>query len=763
MNMFVPKLIQKGYKSFLMKKKFNIFLIIFFFFISSSLYASQIQNIEVKGNERISNATIEMFSDVKIGQNINEIDLNKVLKNLYNSYFFENVSVEIIDDNLVIFVVESPVIENINFEGIKSNKINSEIRDNLTLKSRSSFNNFLLLEDKEKIKTTLKNFGYYFSEVNTYITNLDDNKVNINFEIDLGNKSKIKKISFIGNKIYKNKKLRSLIISEEYKFWKFISGKKFLNEEIINFDERLLKNFYLNKGYYNVKINSSFAKMINEDEFELIFNINPNEKVFFNDLKLDIPDDFSKENFSEITNLFNDFKGKPYSLNKVEKILEKIEIITINDQYLSVKATVEESLISNKLNLIFKVDETEKFYVKKINIFGNNVTEESVIRNQFEVDEGDPYNEILKNKTINNLKGLNFFRTVKSETVTDDKDKSKIINITVEEKPTGEIFAGAGAGTAGATISAGIKENNYLGRGLTVRAEGTLTEESFKGQFSLTNPNYKNTDKSIFFSLQALEIDRLTESGYKTNKTGLDLGTGFEFLDDLYLNLSTSSFYEKIETNSSASDRQKAQEGDYWDTFVKLNIDLDKRNQRFRTTEGYRSSYGIDMPVISETNTLTNSYNFKYFTELYEDNISSLSLFLQTANSLTGDDIKLSERLYVPSSKLRGFEKGKVGPKDGSDFVGGNFVTAFNVATTLPQILPNVEDVDINLFFDAANIWGVDYDSSIDDGSKIRSAVGIGIDWFTAIGPMNFSFTETISKSNSDISESFRFNIGTSF
>ena len=206
----------------------------------------------------------------------------------------------------------------------------------------------------------------------------------------------------------------------------------------------------------------------------------------------------------------------------------------------------------------------------------------------------------------------------------------------------------------------GIKENNYLGKGLSVKADGTITEETFKGQFSVTNPNFKNSDKSIFFNIQALETDRLTDSGYKTNKTGFDIGTGFEYLDDLFLNISTRSYYEKIETNSNASSRQKKQEGDYWDTFVNLNFDYDKRNQKFKTSDGYRSNFGIDLPLISETNTLTNSYKFKYFTELYDENISSFSFFVKSANSLTGDDIKLSERLQVPSNLLRGFERGKL-------------------------------------------------------------------------------------------------------
>ena len=204
---------------------------------------------------------------------------------------------------------------------------------------------------------------------------------------------------------------------------------------------------------------------------------------------------------------------------------------------MSVQTSVEESINANQLNLSFKIEEAEKYFVKKINIFGNNVTQESVIRNQLEIDEGDPYNVILQKKSLNNLKNLNFFRNVSDEII-DNEDGTKNINIKVQEKATGEIFAGAGAGTNGATISAGIKENNYLGKGILVKADGTLTEESFKGQFMVSNPNFNNSDKSIYLNVQA-RVDRLSSFGYKTKKTGFDVGTVFEYLEDLNLGLST--------------------------------------------------------------------------------------------------------------------------------------------------------------------------------------------------------------------------------
>ena len=194
-----------------------------------------------------------------------------------------------------------------------------------------------------------------------------------------------------------------------------------------------------------------------------------------------------------------------------------------------------------------------------------------------------------------------------------------------------------------------------------------------------------------------------------------------------------------------------------------MSFNYDKRNQKFQTTDGFQSRYILNLPIVSDTNSLTNSYNYKYYTELYEDNISSFSIFLKAVDSISNDDVKLSERIFLPSSKLRGFERGKIGPKDGNDFIGGNYATAFNFSSTVPKLFENSQNIDFLFFVDVANLWGVDYDSSLDTNNKIRSSIGLGIDWLTPIGPMNFTFAEPLSKADSDITESFSFNIGTTF
>ena len=746
------------------KKSHKIILSLIFFtmFISSWLRAEIIDKINIEGNSRISTETIKMFADVSIGDDLSENDLNRLLKKLYNTNFFEKVSVKLSNEILIIKVTENPIIQNIRYEGIKSSQMLEDLKKKNILKSRSSFNEILLNKDIGQIKSFLKDRGYFFSKVETLIEELEDNKINLSYKINLGEKAKIQKISFIGDKIFKDKKLKGVILSEEYKPWKFLSGKKFLNESMIKYDERLLKNFYLNKGYYNVVVNSSFAKILNDQSFELIYNINANSKLFFGDLKIDLPSDFSKSNYEEVEKFFKKLENEPYSINRIEDIVEKIETITINEQFESVQANVTENIVSNKINLNFKIEEMERFFIERINIFGNNVTRESVIRNQIEIDEGDPFNQILYAKSLNNIKALNFFENVDGEILDGNEFNTKIININITEKATGEIFAGVGTGTDGSSFSFGVKENNYLGRGVKVDSNLNVSEERIKGKFLVSNPNYKNSDKNLDLSLEATSIDRLGTSGYKSNVTGFSIGTQFEYLDDLRFGLSTRNTIEKIDVDASASARQKKQDGNYFDSFIGLDFFYDKRNQKYQTTSGFFSNYNVSMPILSDTNTLTNNYDYKIFKELFENNVSTFAFSLRGASSLSGDDIKLSERLYIPGRKLRGFESGKIGPKDGSDFIGGNYVSTINATTTIPKILENVQSVDVVLFADAANIWGVDYDSSLDK-SGIRSSVGVGLDWLTPVGPLTFSFAQPITKESTDIEETFRFNIGTSF
>ncbi|MDB9742588.1 outer membrane protein assembly factor BamA [Candidatus Pelagibacter sp.] len=743
--------------------KFFIQLILLSIFLIFSSYSKNYEKIIVNGNDRISNETILVFSEIQDNKSLDENSINEILKKLYKSGFFKDVTIKIENNNLIINVLENPIIQTVFIEGIKRKKTEDFLYEILSLKNRSSYNLSLIKKDEAAILSFLKDDGYYFSNVTSSYEDLGSNKIDLLYQIDLGEKSKISKISFIGDKRFKDSVLKNIIISEEYKFWKFLSGKKYLNENLINYDKRLLNNFYKNKGFFNVVIESSFANYLGNDEFEIIYNISSGKKFYFNEFDLNLPIDYDRVNFQQLDKIFKELKGENYSLNSIDKILKEIDKIALNEQFEFLKSTVKESIEDNLINLTFDIGESEKFYVGKINILGNNVTREEVIRNNLLVDEGDAFNELLQTRTLNNLKALNFFSKVESEILDIENENKKIINITVEEKPTGEIMAGAGVGTGGGTVAFGVSENNFLGRGIEFTSDVSVSAESLRGIISMNNPNYKGSNKSLNTSLESTITDRLKNFGYKSNKIGFSVGSGFEFYDDLYWNTGISSYVEKLEADSTASASMKKQEGSYFDTFFNHTFSYDKRNQRYRTSDGYISRFTQNIPLVSESYSLTNSYDYKFYNEWLDENVFSIGFFGKTSNSLSGKNVKLSDRLSLPASKLRGFESGKIGPKDGADYIGGNYAASINIATSLSQILPNSQNTNFSIFFDAGNVWGIDYSSSLSDESKIRSSVGIAVDLFTPVGPLNFSLSEPITKGKNDITESFRFNLGTTF
>ena len=614
------------------------------------------------------------------------------------------------------------------------------------------------------MKNILKSSGYYFAKIKTSsILNEDQNSIRLTYDVNLGKRAKIQQIQFIGDKNIKDRKLRNIITSEESRFWKFISQSVYLNSERIELDKRLLTNFYKNNGYYNVMITNSFVEFNNDSSFKLIFNINSGKKFKFNELTLTLADDYDSKYFTKIIKSLKNLKDQNYSLSKIEKVLRNVDKIALTKQYQFIDASLEETIIdNNKLNILITLKDNEKFYVEKINILGNNYTIEEVIRNALIVDEGDPYNEILFNKSVNNIKAKNIFSKVETDIVPGSSEGLKVVNLKVEEKATGEISLGAGFGTSGGTIGGGIKENNFLGRGIKLNSNLKISDNSIKGQFIYEKPNFNYSDNSLFTSIRSTTSDNIKDFGYKTSNFGLSLGTSFEQFENLYFRPEIDVSLEDLSTTSKASKSLKKQEGEYFDTYFNYSLDYDLRNQRFRPDEGFRNTFSQELPVFSENYEIVHTIDSSRYQKIL-DMVTKVSFYGKSVNTLSNKDVRISKRLYMPSTKLRGFEAGKTGPVENNDYIGGNYISAVNFSATLPKLLPSFQNMDFSLFIDAANIWGVDYDSAIDDNSKIRSSTGVAMDVLTPIGPLNFSLTQPITKSSTDKTESFRFNLGTTF
>ena len=743
-------------------KNIRIFLLLLLF-IFNSANAEVIKNIKIENNDRVSKESIIAFGNIKLGSDYNDNQINKILNDLYDTNFFEDIKIKVEASTLVIYVQEKKIIQSVILDGIKSKENTSKILKQLKLKDKSPFDEFTAEQDLVKIKNSLNRSGYYFAKVDVKIKENNNNTLDIIYNIDLGEKALIKNIKFTGDKFYKDRKLRSVIVSEENKFWKFISSKKYLDVERIKLDKRLLKNFYLNKGYYNVEIESSSA-VFNDNFFELIYNINSGNKYFINDAILDIPIDYDLKDFKEVQKSINDLKNEKYSFIKINKVIKEIDKISVARLYDFIDATIEiDEIDDNKLDLKFTVIESDKFFVNKINIFGNTVTEEKVIRNQLEVDEGEPFNKLLHSKSINNLKALRIFESVKDEIISLENSQQKDINITIQEKPTGEILASAGVGNDGGTIGFSITEKNFMGRGVGLVSSLELSEEKVKGEFTVNNPNFNYTEKSLNTSIFAINTDKMTDSGYDSSEVGLSFGTGFEQYNNLFFQPSFKTVAEKLETNSLASASIKKQEGSYFTSTVGYTFDYDIRNQKFQTTDGFRTRFFQTLPVISDSNTITSGFTYDHFLS-FEELTTSVGLYLKNATGLS-DDVRISERLGLPRNRLRGFKSGRIGPVDaGDDHVGGNYAGALSFTTNLPMIAPTLQNFEFNYFFDLGNVWGTDYRASnFDDSNFLRASTGAGVEWWTPVGPLSLTFSHAIREKSTDEFEGFQFNIGTTF
>ena len=423
---------------------------------------------------------------------------------------------------------------------------------------------------------------------------------------------------------------------------------------------------------------------------------------------------------------------------------------------------VQESIEGDSINIKFNIYEGEKVLIERINIYGNSVTNESVIRAELLIDEGDPFTKLGLDKSISNIKSRNIFSSVTEKVSNGSSNDLKIIDINVEERATGEISAGAGVGTNGASFQFTIKENNWLGEGKNVGVSFDVDQQSIKGSISYQDPNYDFLGNSIYYSLSSINNDK-PDQGYENTLTSASISTTFEQYKDLYATLGTSFSYDDLKTEAKASDSLKKQNGKFTEISGDYGFSLDKRNRSFMPTDGYYLSFAQSLPVYADKSFVDNKFNASLYNTLSENIIGAVKFQLSVIEGIGGDDVRLSKRKFVSNRKLRGFEAGRVGPIDGEDHVGGNYATTLNFEANLPNLLPESTKTDIGLFLDFGNIWGVDYDPSLSDSNELRSATGVAASWISPLGPMTFILSTNIAKASTDKTETFNFNLGTTF
>ena len=596
----------------------------------------------------------------------------------------------------------------------------------------------------------------------TKVKEIDAKNLDLIFEINRGEITRISKISFLGDKKIKEKRLRDIIASEENKFWKFITRNTRFNENLINLDKRLLVNYYKSIGYYDVKVTSSSVQVQDTENVNIVYTIDAGQRYTIKKITTNVDSVFSKQLFFPLEKIYNKYVGDYYSPFKIKKILDEIDLLIESNNLQFVEHEVQEIIENDEIILSFNIREGEKVLVERINILGNNVTNENVIRSELLVDEGDPLTETSLNKSIAKIKSRNIFKSVNSVVKNGSKNNLKIVDIKVEERPTGEISAGAGIGTNGGSFAINISENNWLGEGKKINFELELSEDSLKGQINYQNPNYDLLGNSLNYNLTNATNEK-PDQGYENKLLSTGISTSFEQFKNIYTSLGLDFSYDDLRTTNNASSSLKKQEGEFLELAGSYGFSYDQRDRAFMPTSGSIVRFNQVLPIFADKPFIGNTISSSSYNTISENIVGAAKLFITTINGLDDENVRLSKRKSLSTSRLRGFEKGKIGPVDSNDHIGGNYAAAFNLEANLPNLLPESTNTDISVFFDAGNVWGVDYDDTIDDSNKLRSSSGVAASWISPLGPMTFIFAQNLSKAKTDKTEFFNFNLGASF
>ena len=736
--------------------------IVLVFFLSFKLNAAVINEIIIKGNQRISNQTIKVYGDFNINDNIDENKINEILNNLYSTNFFENVEVKEINGLLQVTVEEYPVVNQLIIEGEPSKRIKEKIEDLISTKKKQSFIKSFISQDINLIKNLYSSIGYNFTNIDVNIKEVDKKNFDVLLKIDKGEITKISSINFLGDKKIRNNRLRNIIASEKDQFWKFLSKNTRFSKNLVDLDIRLLNNYYKSLGFYDVQITSNSAELNENKNIDLVYTINAGNRYRINKISTNVDSTFDKEIFLPLNKFYKEVIGEYHSPFKIKNLLEEVDSIIEKNNLQFVEHNVQETIEENSISIVFNIFEGEKILIERINIVGNNVTNEDVVRGELILDEGDPFTKLSLEKSISQIKSRNIFQDVNYEIIEGSKDNLKVVNISVKEQPTGEISAGAGIGTNGGSFAINISENNWLGKGTKVNFEIEVDEESVGGTLNFLDPNYDFLGNSINYYISSENNDK-PDQGFENTIVSSGINTSFEQYKNIFTKLGFNVTYDDLRTDGSASNSLKKQSGEFAELAGIYGFSFDGRDRSFMPTKGSIFGFEQTLPFYADKSYISNTITYSKYNSFSESIVGAGKIYLSAINGINNDDVRISKRKNISTKRLRGFEKGKIGPKDGKDHVGGNYAAALSLEANLPNLLPENTRTDVSLFLDFGNVWGVDYDSSIDESNELRSSTGVAASWSSPLGPMTFILSTNLSKASTDETESFNFNLGTTF
>lgn len=751
------------------------------FALSTSLFAQSaaaqsgapnISEIRIQGVERIEPSTVMTYLDLRVGDRMDQANLDRALKSLFGTGLFSDVSLQPSGRVLVVQVAENPLINQVAFEGndkLKDDDLKAETR----LRTRQVFTRTKVQADVNRLYQLYQRNGRFSVNIEPKVIKLDQNRVNLVYEIDEGSVTKIRSIRFVGNKKYDDDKLRSEIITKEAVWYRFLGSNDRYDPDRLAFDQEMLRRFYQSQGYADFQIISANAELSNNRKyFYITFTVDEGKRYRVGDIN--IVSDLRDFDESVLRPHITLSKGDWYNADEVRISIDKLTDALGDMQFafVNIRPDLERNREKSEVALTFYINETPRVYVERIDIRGNVRTLDKVIRREIDLVEGDPFNRSKLAKSEQNIRDLVYFENVEVNTLQGSAADKTVLDVEVSEQSTGELSLGAGFSTTeGPLADFRIRERNLLGKGQELLLAATIAGERTEFDLGFTEPYFMDRDFSVGFDAFHITRDFQDESSFDQRRTGGAVRLGYPLSEKWRQTLRYRLERNEIEdVSAGASTFIQAQQGNRTTSAISQRLTYDDRDSRMQTTNGTYAWLDTEYAGLGgNANYVSGRLGASYHYPVADQWVLNILGETGGVAATFDEEIRINERFFLGGSTLRGFEDGGVGPRDlaTDDALGGNFFYRGTIELTFPTFLPEELGVKGHVFNDFGSLWDVDDAGinaiSIEDDASIRASAGVGVSWRSPLGPIRIDLASPYLSEDFDKEEAFRFNFGTRF
>ncbi len=745
---------------------------LFFALCTSSAYgATKIGKIDYDGNQRISDQTIFAYLRMNTGDTYDQKKVDESIKALFNTGFFSDVKIHLSGSHLHVYVKENPMISKVYFDGNKRIE-DADLNQEITMQPSSVFSVTKMQNDIKRIVTLYKKRGRYSVKVEPKIINLDQNRVNLIYEIDEGSQAKIKKINFDGNESFSDADLIEAIASREERWYRFFSSADVYDPDKLEFDREQIRRFYMNRGFADFKVTSATAELSpKRDAFLITFVVDEGSIYEFGEVT--VQSNIKNIDVENLKKLLTIKSGKKFNKEEIDNSVDAVTNYLGNHGYpfVDVDPEVRNDKENHTTSVVFQVKESPKVYINKINIKNNTRTLDKVIRREFRISEGDPYNVSKIQRSKQRIENLAFFNKVEFKNKRTESPDKMDLDVEVEETSTGSLNFAAGYNTSfGPLGSISLTENNFLGKGQQVALGFMQAQKQSDYNFSFTEPYFMDKEFSAGFDIFLSQKNLRKQSAFSSKSKGFVIRGGYELTEHLSHGLRYSLKEEDIfDIAADASIYVKEQKGKNTVSAVGHTLTYDRLDSRIEPTDGYILKLSQDVAGLGgQTNYLMHEGVAAFYQPLYKkDLVLKLSGRAGNIKGFGGKKVKLNDRFMIGPEYIRGFDIAGIGPRDKKtrDSLGGNNYYTTTAELIFPIGLPDELGVKGAVFTDAGSLFGTDLKekSNIYDVHSVRASSGASLIWKSPFGTMSLHYAVPYKKEKFDDVRKFYFNFGTKF